>query len=388
MPVPFDHIPPDFNSEFYEKQWGKLVKAWKWHDKDGNWIFCTARYEKNVKGKDKPEKNIIPFHYKNGKWKTGHELNENRPIMNLNNIIDSKKEILLVEGEKCYDYATERLKNFFDITTWCGGTGGIVKTYWNFLKEKTVYYWYDNDDPGRKTIDFLKTKLDKLILVHPPGDKPPQWDIADACLDGWDEDTLFIWIKQYAEFEKKEKNKFVDNINFPFKIIGPGSGHMFFLHGETGMIFSVKQGSLNNSHLQYLAPLDFWKDAFGYETKKGVSISWQDAQDVLIRACNSKEPFDHNKIRGRGIWQDGSDLVIHTGSKLIGKNQEIDIRDYSPNGHIYEKTIELKLDIIKSEMSEFEIANIKNCIQKLSIANDLEKLYLIDGAYWHFGGGA
>jgi putative DNA primase/helicase len=368
--IPFNHKKPDFDKNFYIKQWGKFIKAWKWYNEKGEWIFCTARYE-NESGK-----NIIPFHYKNDKWKTGQLLSNNRPLMDIHKILKSEKEILLVEGEKCYD-AAKILKDEFDITTWSGATGGIAKTDWKPLKEKIVYYWYDNDDPGRKTIKFLKNKLNKLILVHPPGEKEKGWDIADAINEKWDVNTLFAFIKQYEEIENTKEHKTIENIEWPFKILGPGSNYYFFLHGENGMIFKVKQGSLSNSHLQHLAPLDFWRDYFGYETKRGVSIAWQNAQDILIRECNMKNPFDHNKVRGRGIWQSGKKLVIHTGKKLITYDKEIDIRDYSPNGHIYEKTIELKLNIQNLKINEFEISNIKSCIEKLSITNEIEKLYLI-----------
>ena len=51
--IPFKHSIPDFKSEKYTKRYGEFIKAWKWHDKRGNWLFCTVRYETQDK------KNII-----------------------------------------------------------------------------------------------------------------------------------------------------------------------------------------------------------------------------------------------------------------------------------------------------------------------------------------
>lgn len=368
--IPFDCHEPDFEKKSYTNQWGKFIKAWPWHDENGNILFYTARYE------TENGKSVIPFKYEN-EWKPGQSISDNRPLLGLYEIIKTEKEILLVEGEKCYDAAWEKLGDEFCVTTWCGGTGGIVKTDWNPIKDKTVYYWFDNDDPGRETIDFLRGKLNKLILVEPPREKPKTWDIADAFYnDGWSAESALLHIRQFGAYEKKTESIPEDReIKFPFQFLGVNSGYYYFLQNESEQIFKVKEGSLNNGSLLHLASLEFWSENFGYETKAGQRISWINAQDMIIRESNKMPAFDYNKIRGRGIWQEKDYLIIHTGNKLVFGEKEIDIKDYSVNGHIYERMPRLNLNIIKSEISDFELYMVKDCIDNLSIQSELEKIF-------------
>ena len=79
--IPEKYKQPDFNKPFYEKKWGKFKCAWKWHDTSGNWLFCTARYE------SENNKNIIPFYYNKNEWIPKQPLSENRPLINIHNIV-------------------------------------------------------------------------------------------------------------------------------------------------------------------------------------------------------------------------------------------------------------------------------------------------------------
>lgn len=380
--IPKKHKPANFNSQKYTKIYGKFIKAWKWYNKSGTWMFCTARYE-HKDGK----KNIIPFSYNHGEWHPGQLLKENRPLMDLHKIsMNKRKPILLVEGEKCYDIGKKFLSDHFIVTTWSSGTHAISKTDFSPLENRKVYYWFDHDDPGYNTIEFFKEKLNQLILVQPPINSPIGWDIADAVnIDKWDADGLFFFIMQYDKIEskpekKKSENKnekFIDNKTYPFEILGYNAGYMFFLPHETGQIFKIKKGSLNNQHLLELAPLGFWQDIYGKETKKGIYISWIDAQDDLIRECNKKNPFSYSNIRGRGAWKERNNIIIHTGKQLLFRDQIINVKDYSPNGHVYERLPELKLNIIKTDLNKNNLDKVVSCFRKLSIYNKLELNYLV-----------
>lgn len=371
--IPFNHKSPNFKNSSFQKKYGDFKKAWRWHDENGNWLFCTVRYENEL------GKNIIPFTYENGNWFPGHPIKENRPLMDLHIIIEDKiKPILLVEGEKCYSAAINLLSDYYITTTWSGGTGGIAKTDFTPIKNRKVYYWYDHDNPGYDSIDFFKEKLNNLILIKPSVDTKKGWDIADAILnENWSQDDLLVFISQFKEKEKKSEQIFVDEIKYPFEVLGYNMGYMFFLPRETGQIYKIKKGSLNNQHLLEIAPLEFWKSNYGFETKRGSGVSWIDAQDDLIRNCNAKNPFSYNNIRGRGAWKEKDNIIIHTGKQLFFGQEMIDVQDYSPNGHVYERLPELNLNIINKELTENEIDKIKECFRKLSISTRLELNYLI-----------
>jgi putative DNA primase/helicase len=378
--IPKKHDRPPFKKDYYIKKFGDFIKAWRWYDKKGNWLFCTVRFEK--KKDKKTTKNVIPFSYEN-KWIAKQLIDTDRPLMDLHIITKNpEKYILLVEGEKCYDAAKEKLESDFITTTWCGGTSAINKTDWKPLKNRPVYYWFDHDDPGYKTVDYLRTKLEKLILVQPPIDKPKGWDIADAIQkENWNDNDLLLFIRQFSEIEvvKKEKRKktLLDEVNTPFTILGYNMGYMFFLPKETCQIYKIKKGSLTNQHLLELAPLEFWENTYGEWKKSGFRISWINAQDDVIRQVNNTNPFSPDNVRGRGVWKEKNKIIIHTGKHLYINNNCIDVQDYCPNGHVYERLPELKLNIVNEKLTEQELKKVISCFRRLSIKNKLELNYLV-----------
>lgn len=389
-PIPEKHPVPPFKNKFYTEKYGNYIKAWKWKNKKGEWLFCTVRYERDGK------KNVVPFFYNitKEKWINKQPLEKKRPLLDSDIIFDNpEKDVLLVEGEKCYQAAKEIFGHDFNfiVTTWCGGTGGITKTDWSLIKDRKVYYWFDHDNPGYKTIDVLKEKLNNLIIVQPPINKPEGWDIADAIQDDkWSYDNIIRFILSGVKIDdylppgviREKKRKFIENedIEFPFEILGYNKGYMFFLPEGTRQITKIKQGSLNYNYLyQALAPLEFWQDEknYGEWSKQGIKVRWMDAIGDIIKICNRKGPFEDKHIRGRGAWNDNGNIIIHTGKHIITQENKILLNKYQTNGHVYERLPELKLNIEKKDMTEALHKKIVDCFRGLSIETKLELNCLI-----------
>ena len=381
IPIPFGYKKPDFDNQIYINKFGKFKKSWKWKNKKDEWCFCTTAYENEKKGIYKNSVfNFIKFIYIDDDWLIDNN-SKNNFLYNIKEITENKKPIVIVDNELCIDILKKTNEKDFTFTTWVGNLSEIENTDFSVLKERQVFYFSNSWVFSKIVIKFFEKKLPNIIIINPVAERPG-WNIYDD-LPGMqlDEDIIRNYIlnketKLKEEHEIKEQ-EFIENIQWPFKFLGPGAGYYYFLQGECGQIFQVKQGGLNNSHLQHLAPLEFWYDNFSYSTKKGPVTDWKGAMDFVIRKINKMSPFDSNKIRGRGIWLDNNELVIHTGKRLIIGDKKIDIAQYSPNGHVYERSHELKLNIKKVKINEFEILKIKNCIDKLSIHNVLEKIYLL-----------
>jgi hypothetical protein len=62
-----------------------------------------------------------------------------------------------------------------------------------------------------------------------------------------------------------------------------------------------------------LADSAFWKSRF---PKKGGGFSATDAGEALIAACWAQGPFDPTRLRGRGVWLEGDQVVVNLGRPI------------------------------------------------------------------------
>lgn len=123
---------------------------------------------------------------------------------------------LIVEGEKCAQFLSDKLKKF-NVITWGGGANAVGKSNWSVLTnlEKPTYLWPDYDQAGFKAMASLNTILKKqgfkatsLIDVRKdPSLEPDQGlDVVDIWPKLNTEDGFIEWaktIKQTSiEFEK------------------------------------------------------------------------------------------------------------------------------------------------------------------------------------------
>ena len=140
---------------------------------------------------------LVPF--KDGKstpgiwWARGpdgfegwcHGSLENAPIYGLPELqANPDKQVLVVEGEKCRDAAQEALQSRVVVVSWCGGTNRVDRTDWSPLAGRSVIWWADNDDEGRKAMNVACTLAGagKNKAVAEYGDKGG--DVADLIAAG------------------------------------------------------------------------------------------------------------------------------------------------------------------------------------------------------------
>ncbi|MET0666892.1 MAG: VapE domain-containing protein [Methyloceanibacter sp.] len=92
--------------------------------------------------------------------------------------------VVMLEGEKCAKLAKELLVDYV-ATCWAGGTGGIRKADLALLKGRTVIFWPDADEGGKKAMREAAQKAwaAKSLWVEPSPDWPAGHDIADVIKD-------------------------------------------------------------------------------------------------------------------------------------------------------------------------------------------------------------
>lgn len=360
---------------------GRLVKWWAYRDAENRVIGYVCRFE-DEQGK----KQTIPLNWcKNSEGKEQWRFKgfaDPRPLFNQNSIASLEKvPVLIVEGEKCAEAAALLIGNKIPVTTWIGGTNAVSKTNWEPLRGRTVIIWPDADKPGVKAaseIGRILREMDcKVDLIVPPTGSPKGWDCADFITEKTKNKEFWAFIQSRKKkpkiWSKEMKNQFeedlqrppendappvdddfrdygqedfgipeemgeppADNLDEtevePFRCLGHNRENFYYLPKKKGQITSLTAASHNEANLVVLAMRHYWETEF--PGKQGVS--WRQAAERLIWMNYNEGIFTPDRVRGRGAWNDGEDLVIHRGDVAIVNGKEIDPVEYRGK-YIYER---------------------------------------------------
>jgi hypothetical protein len=183
--------------QFADKKGLMVAKKWVYEDVDGEYLGTRVRLEHKSGEK---EFRLLSYrtrkvtHDAGGKrrvqdegWRLDGEWGAVHPIYNIKEIIDKPHlPVLLVEGEKSSDAATELLAGDYVCATWGGGASiKANRAAWGMIpKDRDIYYWPDKDEPGKKTIpklvDFFPSL--KMVDVWALPDLSKNDDLADVKL--------------------------------------------------------------------------------------------------------------------------------------------------------------------------------------------------------------
>lgn len=181
---------PDY---FILTEWGLPSNTHEYRDYNGRLLFVVCRYQQ---GEDKTYR---PWSWNGIRWEA-KAFTKDRPLYNLSSLnLLPQARVLIVEGEKCADFASTALAEYFVPTTWAGGAKAVSKSSWGVLKGRHVVIWPDNDPPGHQAAADIVAKLRGIaasLSVVRVQDLPLGADIADleevepASLATWIENSL------------------------------------------------------------------------------------------------------------------------------------------------------------------------------------------------------
>lgn len=393
QPIPADApLPPD---TFKDK--GNVSQRWIYRNAQGRPLFHVCRFDYEDGGEFK--KDTIPQAWCTDRhtWAEPFEpiddgwewlsVDAPRPLYGLDRLAKLPGAVvLLVEGEKCADAAHRALGKTIACVSWPGGTNAWRRVDWSPLNGRKVILWPDNDLPGKLcmfgSIDLgtgemkhgLAFKLEKLgariAFVHPPQDKAPGWDVADALeFDHWSPAHLTEWLNEskshdlndnvlveigqaippgpvlepppdlapddYAapqgiyeapdepsgpDHEESEpptpRISSFDNNEF-FRLLGFDHGIYFILIKRAQQVreFNARQlGSATGA--AELMPLHEWQRVPRYVTDKG-QLKYGVIASELIDASMQVGVYEPDRERGRrGAWMDLGAHVFHLGNRL------------------------------------------------------------------------
>jgi predicted P-loop ATPase/5S rRNA maturation endonuclease (ribonuclease M5) len=121
-----------------------------------------------------------------------------RPLYGVD-LVKSRKQVVVVEGEKAADAGKALLK--MAVVTWVGGTGAVEHSDWSALAGKDIIIVPDADEPGRAAATEIAgivsaAKAKKVRIVDTSG-QPKGWDLAD--IKDWTRDQTIGWLKERAQ---------------------------------------------------------------------------------------------------------------------------------------------------------------------------------------------
>ena len=354
---------------------GKLTQVWKYHDDEGRVIMIDARFE-NEKGKS-----VISIFY-NGK----NLQSSGYPILVYNrHLLDKNKPVVIHEGAKAAEVATQKLPQFTHIA-WNGGSKKVSKIDWSFLQDYKVYLYPDDDmqktsagellppekQPGFIAMKHIYDKLEHVKMIPPyePAReiKSSGADIVEALeVSSLEEVAKHItesedYVRQVTE--PKQKNVIVDDESLPeqledadFRILGVADDGKAYFVDDAGRLQSSGLDRLSKGKLLNLTNITYWRQQFGGDDGKMRQDNWDDAFDAIIRKANGVD-FDPDNIRGRGAWRETDGRICyHDGKDTIG--------EYSPK-RLFLRKIQKDIGLKSPPASVAVCTDIKNTVDMMS----------------------
>jgi putative DNA primase/helicase len=274
--------------------------------------------------------------------------------------------VLIVEGEKAADAA--RAISPGVVLTWPGGSKAVKYADWSPLAGRKVVIWPDRDAPGVEAARAISKALAgiaaKVRIITPPAGPDDGWDLADAVAEGWDRARLIEAMKPQAapvieeeppqdevepwqpvQAQPPAKPRQDDRIeDLPFRLLGVDGDSFFYMPDKGQQVVSLTASSHTKNNLMRLAVLNAWEAGYA----GGADLTgkaWDQAVNALIQRSQSLPKFNPQRIRGRGCWIDGEDVVFHAGDRLVINGEKSAIPAYrSTVLAIYEGALEIPVD--------------------------------------------
>ena len=345
-------------------RFGQPSGVWQYRDASGRLFGAVCRFDLPGGGKD-----VVPLTW--ARHADGREqlrwlsFAKPRPLYGLDLLAANPDAgVLIVEGEKAAD-AARRISPGV-VVTWPGGSKAARFADWSPLAGRKVVVWPDRDQPGidaaRAIAKALAGIAAKIRIIEPPAGPMDGWDLADAVAEGWDRARLVEAIKPQPEpMPEPEppqdevepwqpmpvpiKPRQEDRIEgLPFRLLGVDGDLFFYMPDRGQQVVSLTASGHTKNNLMRLAVLNAWESGYGNGgdlTGKG----WDRAVNALIQRSQSLPKFDPQRIRGRGCWIDGDDVVFHAGDRLVINGEARPIPKFSSAVRaIYEGALEIPVD--------------------------------------------
>lgn len=334
---------------------GKWGHVFTYLDPNGRLLRYVLRNDKNDNG----PKVVRPLTYgllngKPGWYFKGPD--DPKGLYGLERLADGRP-VILQEGEKKTDQIQALFPNHACLSL-TGGTGGKNCNDLEPLRGRIVTLVPDNDAGGLEAMRHVAGMLTgmgcliALVDVSSHG-FPPKWDLGNAIEDdGWTAEQLRSFLDdnlqpfetggvdqeqpEESDAEWKEDNDALGSAIVP---LGHDRGLYYYLSRSARQVVGLTAAHHNKLHLMALADKDKHWGKTKFMGEKGVS--WDDAANALMRACEAVGIYQPDRIRGRGAWLDGDRAVLHLGESLMVDGEWHDSLMLSGSPFVYEAAARL-----------------------------------------------
>ena len=114
----------------------------------------------------------------------------------------------------------------------------------------------------------------------------------------------------------RERHGLVDG-NPYFRCLGHLEGKNYFLSLQSLQMFDFAPSAMRSSSLLHLAPITWWRENFGYDSRGKTVVNWEDAADACVQETYKVGVWDPSKEVGKGARLDQGRVVFHTGNALF-----------------------------------------------------------------------
>lgn len=339
---------------------------WSYTDADGRLYGAVCRFDLPGGGKD-----VVPLtwcrHTDGSEAFRWLSFAKPRPLYGLDLLAANPNAgVLIVEGEKAAKAARKISPGV--VVTWPGGSKAAKFADWSPLAGRRVNIWPDRDQPGIEAAHSIAKALAgiaaKVRVITPPAGPMDGWDLADAVAEGWDRAQLVEAMKPRAEpipeqeppqdevepwqpvqAQPPAKPRHDDRIeDLPFRLLGVDGDSFFYMPDRGQQVVNLTASGHSKNNLMRLAVLNAWEAEYA-DGAEMTGKAWDCAVNALIQRSQSLPKFDPQRIRGRGCWIDGADVVFHAGDRLVINGEARPIPQFSSAVRaIYEGALEIPVD--------------------------------------------
>ncbi len=161
----------------------------------------------------------------------------------------------------------------------------------------------------------------------------------------------------------------------PFKVLGWSADRqrIHYQHRQTGQIDAIP-ATAQPGPLLKLAPLDWWIEKHPGGGATGFnSVA---CLDEVIQQADAAGVFALDRVRGRGLWMDGTQVVWHLGDRLEVDGKPVGLIDHQSSYH-YQRLPRLDIDPATAPLSDAQGQQILQAIKAIGWTTALDHLHLL-----------
>lgn len=239
--------------------------------------------------------------------------------------------VWLAEGEKAVDALRRMIGG--NVLGWPGGVDGVKSVDWSPIAGREVVMWRDNDPQGLRCAEAIRDRASasSFKIVGGETDKVGGWDAADAEVEGWDGDRVMSWSSAWLADMTPDQDETdepdIGQFDMPeprdppknaFRYLGYNRENYYYLPNGKGQIVSLRAGEHRELRMLEIANMEYWRIKLGLPSDAKIAKEeWLMLADGLMRNSEHQGIFDETRVRGRGAWIDGKNVVVHTGAEVL-----------------------------------------------------------------------